>query len=235
MYKQKQEKINRRVFKEFTPICKGISILRGSYSLSNYKFSKTSRNNQSLPIAIAAVVMSKIEFPENWSFRDINAILDAGDNLYKNSWFYYKPYYNKNLGLENILRTIRIGKYKITTKIYQSNVMGDLVLSSFFVGLINFFLHNVSGIISTNRYNIGIFQRHGYYYYVDPYNRDENGNCVRYGLACALRFSDVKEMAEKIYNTAVTQGRVLSKDSEEAKMRYYIYGLAIQYAEEIDI
>lgn len=124
-------------------------------------------------------------------------LLDSGDVLYKDSWWFYKPY-NPYLGLKNVLRTFHINSNKFTTYVYKPAILGDLAYRAMYVGLLNFFMHEVCGIIITPYMQVAIFQKAGHYFVFDPYSRDRCGSPVKCGTACLMRFDNIEDLTKKI-------------------------------------
>lgn len=239
--KKELDRILRQMRREYCTIATGVAILRGHYSQNNHRFSKASKNHQAIPNALVAIVMSKLHEPSTWTYKNIEIVLDSGDVLYKDSWWFYKPL-NPILGLKNVLRTFHIEHAKFSTNIYKSAIMGDLVFRALYVGLLNFFLHETSGIVTTKVYNVAVFQKAGFYYLFDPYDRDREGRCVKCGCACVLRFESVELMAKKILDNAMCYacpcqcgrlGEDCPEELEELKepttdMRYAVHAVTLE-------
>lgn len=220
------EKLLKQLRREYYQYPNGMAILRAHYSQNNKKFSKSSRNHQQIPNCLVAIVMSKLHPPNTWTYKNIEIILDSGDTLYKDSWWFYKPL-NPDLGLKNVLRTFYIQCCKFTTNIFKPAILGDMVFRALYVGLLNFFLHETSGIVVSTRITVAVFQKAGYYYIFDPYDRDKEGQPVPCGCACVMRFTNVEDLTRKL----LINGEYWSEEGEPGK--YSIHAVCLAHEKKL--
>lgn len=155
---------------------------------------------QDIPNCVTAFVMERLLPVKKWTFRTIDAILDAGDQLYKDSYVMYGPE-NKKLGLEYIIRKVVIKDVMVYIQVCKPVMMNQLNLRNLREVLEVAFMRKPMWLLNAGENWYLIFQREGLYYFFDPHDTDVRGIVMEPGKGCAsvLRFFNIKTMSEKMY------------------------------------
>lgn len=144
--------------------------------------------------------MHQIESIEFWSHKNIDQILDTGDQIYIDSYITYGPK-NLKLGMENVLRKFLFDDKKVHITVYKP------VVSTMYTKLANlnrimgtFFQQEQCCLVSHDGRWATVILKGGYYYVFDPYDHDVNGNEAENGLGWAVvyKFENIDSMIRKL-------------------------------------
>ncbi|KAG5865295.1 hypothetical protein JTB14_003959 [Gonioctena quinquepunctata] len=192
----------------------GYAILRGYRSQNSPIYGEESRNNQDIPNCILAVVMYQLLPIENWTSKTIDQILDAGNQLYVDSYIAYGPKDIK-LGMENVVRKFFLeNNLIIHVTIYKPIISDFFSLENVDKVLNIFFQQEQYCLFSYLNQWVSIFFKGGQFYMFDPHERDINGNSLvkkrnGVGVAVVVRFDDLNGLVLKLISNIPSEGREL--------------------------
>ncbi|XP_074039685.1 uncharacterized protein [Leptinotarsa decemlineata] len=209
--------------KGYSPMTGGNAILRGYKSQNSKIYGEEQRNNQDIPNCISAVVMHHLLSIEFWSSKTIDQILDAGNQLYTDSYIAYGPK-DKKLGMENVLRKFFMGKLTIHVSIYKP-IISDLFTFENLNRILNiFFQQEQFCIMSYYNQWVSIFFKGGLFYVFDPHERNINGNILKKeenGVAVVVRFENINDLATKLISNFFV-------DEEECDQQFTLWILSVE-------
>lgn len=199
--KRKEEKKLEKIGRHGYHLMKnGEAILRGYKSQNSKNYNERTRNNQDITNCFVAIVMHKLLPVDRWTTKDIDMMLDAGDQLYIDSYIAYGPKKPK-LGLENIIRKFFFRSTEIHVTVYQS-IISDVFNVSNLNRILNVYFQQESYcILSYADQWVTVFTKEGYFYLFDPHERDIEGNAVKkneQGTAVVVRFGDLNGLTLKL-------------------------------------
>ncbi|KAB0791417.1 hypothetical protein PPYR_03217 [Photinus pyralis] len=175
----------------------GDALLRGTKSQSSKEYSANSRGNQDIANCFAAFVVHRLSLISTWHYRQIDMILDVGDQLYKDSYITYSPR-NPKLGMANILRKVFIKDVEVALKVYKPVMKNTLSAPNLELALINYFQQEQFCVLSTRNEHVALFFREGLYYIFDPHDCDLEGNrTAECGVACIVKFQTIPNLVAK--------------------------------------
>ncbi|CAG9853719.1 unnamed protein product [Phyllotreta striolata] len=155
----------------------GDSIIRGYRSTNSECYPDSARNNQDLPMSIIALVMHVLFSIENWTYKNVDLVLDTGNQLYLDSYIAYGPK-DPKLGPENIIRKFFLKHLTIKVTIYKPIVTDEFVCTSLLRVLGIFFSQEPFCLFYHKNQWVALIAKAGYFYLFDPHPRDLEGCAI---------------------------------------------------------
>lgn len=181
-----------------------MAILRGTRSQGAACYSVGSRNHQDIPNCIVAYVMNRLQPIDGWRYKHVDIVLDAGEQLYVDSYITYKPQ-DLKLGLKNVMRTFCIKDVKVHVGIYKPSIREPFLLSNLKTAFSNWFQQETFAMLGACNKWISVFVKSGLYYVFDPHDYNHEGKKAEIGKGCAvvMRYETIETMAAAILNNLV--------------------------------
>ncbi|CAH1118614.1 unnamed protein product [Phaedon cochleariae] len=204
----------------------GDAILRGYKSQNSY--SEETRNNQDIPNCITAVVMHHLTSIDSWNYRNIDLILDTGNQLYVDSYIAYGPK-DKKLGMENVLRKFYLKNMVVHVTIYKPIVSDAFTTASVNRVLNIFFQQEQYCLLSYCDQWVSLFFKGGLYYLFDPHERGVEGSLVgkeQRGTAVVVRCDSLGNLVSKLVSN-------LFVDENEGEDNFTLWLLTVQLKENV--
>ncbi|KAK9886347.1 hypothetical protein WA026_015864 [Henosepilachna vigintioctopunctata] len=203
----------------FFQISKFQHILRGTRCLTSSCYQEKTRGFQGIPVCIVSFVAHAILPVMNWTWKEIDAVLDTGDQLYIDSYIAYSPR-DKRLGLQNVLRNIYIMDKKAHVTIYKPIKVMGFTPDQLARNLEKWFLDQNFCMLEYLDQWVGIFFKKGYYFLFDPHERGPRGcKTKKDGAACVIRFELLEELSTRLVTTLLPDG---NNDDEEIHEEYQL-------------
>ncbi|XP_044763345.1 uncharacterized protein LOC123320203 [Coccinella septempunctata] len=203
MLQKKKEDAKKRYWQGRTcyfEIPKGQAILRGTRCLTSSCYQEKTRGLQDIPVCIVAFVANQIVPISEWTWKEVDAVLDTGDQLYIDSYIAYGPR-NKKLGLENVIRNIFIMNNRAHVTIYKPIAILGFHANQLTRNFDKWFLDENFCMLNYMDQWVGVFFKKGYYFLFDPHERGATGcRAKEEGAACVLRFERLEDLAQKLIN-----------------------------------
>uniref|UniRef100_A0A6P7G2I3 Uncharacterized protein LOC114333566 isoform X1 n=2 Tax=Diabrotica virgifera virgifera TaxID=50390 RepID=A0A6P7G2I3_DIAVI len=182
---------------EYNILNENKAVVLASFDLAD-KYFEFSRNLQSLPMSVIALVYSRITHPSVWHRRTLDKILILGNLLYK------ECVECKNvleLKLENLPALFTIGPYIVEIYIF-GNVFADLMYRSCVCPLKKcfeqFFGKCTNAILQIGTCHMAIWKQRNMLYCFDPYSRNSEGYAQARGVACVSMHSTLDSLIDLI-------------------------------------
>ncbi|KAL3271902.1 hypothetical protein HHI36_022372 [Cryptolaemus montrouzieri] len=199
-------------------IPKSQSILRGTRCLTSACYQEKTRGFQDIPVCIVAFVANCIVPISEWTWKEIDAVLDTGDQLYIDSYIAYSPR-DKKLGLENVVRNIFIMNKKAHVTIYKPITLFGFHSNQLARNFEKWFLDENFCMVNYLDQWVGVFFKKGYYFLFDPHERGPTGcRGGQDGAACVLKFEKIEDLATKLINNLLPTN--LNSNNEEQEEAY---------------
>ncbi|CAG9829601.1 unnamed protein product, partial [Diabrotica balteata] len=173
------------------------AVVLASFDLAD-KYFDFSRNMQSLPMSVIALVYSRITHPSVWHRRTLDKILILGNLLY-NECIECKNVLE--LKLENLPALFTIGPYIVEIYIF-GNVFADLMYRSCVCQLKRcfeqFFGKCTNAILQIGQCHMAVWKQRNMLYCFDPYSRNTEGYATARGVACVSMHSTLDSLIDLV-------------------------------------
>ncbi|XP_045468526.1 uncharacterized protein LOC123676579 [Harmonia axyridis] len=191
------------------------AILRGTRCLTSNCYQEKTRGLQDIPVCIVAFVANHIVPISEWTWKEIDAVLDTGDQLYIDSYIAYSPR-NKKLGLENIIRNIFIMNNRAHVTIYKPISILGFHANQLTRNFDKWFLDENFCMLNYMDQWVGVFFKKGYYFLFDPNQRGALGcRSAVEGAACVLRFEKLDDLSQRLVNNLLPADQNAEEEREE--------------------
>ncbi|XP_061381599.1 uncharacterized protein LOC116776672 [Danaus plexippus] len=182
----------------------GTQFLSAQHSMCCRKFPYASRGHQALACAVMSVAMSRVEDVCRWCSSTLDQILEAGDQLYQDSYLHFKPH-GPILNIEQVLRKFYTpGNCVCRVVVYQPRQKG-VVDTDLVTQLTEFFREEKCGVLVAGKgdFAVGLFRTPRGFYMFDASDRDRYGRavappCRGRARACFSQYPNVLSLAEKL-------------------------------------
>ncbi|KAJ8706226.1 hypothetical protein PYW08_010852 [Mythimna loreyi] len=187
------------------PIATNRWIVRGSFHEGDARFPEEHRGRQATPVAIAALAMSHVVDPNEWTSEDVDETLVRGDQLYQNTMEHLEK-----MGIsmdtppsaeegqeegeltpeETPTGTLAAADVLTRFKVSEYDCIETDVMDSTYTGTVNpeargaptlkavlnqFFKEHTHGVFTARGASTAIWKHDGHFYVFDPHGCDENG------------------------------------------------------------
>lgn len=181
--------------------------------------------DRELPVNLVAFVFMRIATDlSKWTYKQIELILEAGYQLYVDSFNAYKPESSK-LTLQHVLRRVMLKDLEVKIEIKKPILGNAFTTQNLLTHLMNFFNITNFCILNYDDFLVSVYLKGGYYYLFDPYSRDLNGNRTENGSAMLMRFGELPELVDRIVRNL--------KRSDDETGRYCLVVVNIQSVQPI--
>lgn len=203
----------------------GEAVLRGYKSQNSKAYNEHSRNNQDITNCMAAIVAHTMHPIQSWTAKDVDAVLDAGDQLYVDSYIAYAPR-DKKLGPENVIRNFYVGESRVHVTVYKP-IISDVFNVNNLNRILNVYFQQESHcMLSYAGQWVSIFAKEGYFYVFDPHERNMEGNRVKRdeeGWATVVKLGDSNGLTLKL-----VQNLFLDLEEAQAAEKFYVWLISVE-------
>lgn len=173
------------------------AVVQASFDLGDKCFEFT-RNKQAVPMAIMALMYSRITPASSWKRSTVDKIMMLGNQLFVEC----SEAENKvDINLEDIPSAFSLGPYAIEIYIY-ANLYTDLMFKKsvceFEKCLNAFFEKNTNAIVQIGKHTLAIWSQRNMYFMFDPYTRNNEALKCRLGTGCVSMLSNVETIVDII-------------------------------------
>ncbi|OWR52726.1 hypothetical protein KGM_203451 [Danaus plexippus plexippus] len=216
----------------------GTQFLSAQHSMCCRKFPYASRGHQALACAVMSVAMSRVEDVCRWCSSTLDQILEAGDQLYQDSYLHFKPH-GPILNIEQVLRKFYTpGNCVCRVVVYQPRQKG-VVDTDLVTQLTEFFREEKCGVLVAGKgdFAVGLFRTPRGFYMFDASDRDRYGRavappCRGRARACFSQYPNVLSLAEKLgsnippvmvttqEDNEKTEGDTANVENEEKEVKF---------------
>lgn len=181
----------------------GDSIIRGYKSTNSPCYPESARNNQDLPMCIVSLVMHILFSIENWTYKNIDLVLDTGNQLYLDSYIAYGPK-DLKLGPENIIRKFFLRHLTIKVIVYKPIITEEFNCTILNRVLNIYFSQEPFCMLSHFNQWVSLIAKSGHFYMFDPHERDIEGNVMddsnkgEYATAVVIKCGSVESLVERL-------------------------------------
>lgn len=173
--------------------------LLGTMHQGNDMFSEKTRNKQGLANCISAYVYGFTKPPHCWTCKDINHVLEIGDQLYRDSLEKNHLHDNdRQLKPNELSDCVTLDEKRIKYKLHEPDIAGktkskDPQCYDLLRGLVLFFKKHRAGIIQFFEKSVLVWKRKHYYVF-DPTARNANLYVDETGAAILANFFDLQSV-----------------------------------------
>ncbi|XP_056633874.1 uncharacterized protein LOC130443328 [Diorhabda sublineata] len=216
--KKEAKRLQQLGRKQYYTTKAGYYLIRGYNSQNSPCFTDSCRNLQDIPNCIVAIVMNHLISVEQWTSKNIDLILMAGNQLYIDSYIAYGPK-DPKLGMKNIVRKFYLRHLTIHVTIYKPIISEVFTVNTLTRTLSVLFTQEQYCILNHLDQWVTLFFKSGLFYMFDPHERDLEGFAPKKqycgcGSAILMKFDEISSLATRLVQNLSKKEIVQQVDEE---------------------
>lgn len=196
------------------------AILRAIRSQASERYSEDSRNFQDLTNCIVCCVIQKLIPIDTWTCKNLDLVLNLGDQLYMDSYVTFKPV-GKVLQPSQVLRELYVKNAKLHMMFYKAKIKAPFLHSNLMVALTNIFQQENCLLLNALNKWVAVVFKAGLYYLFDPRDYDHEGKKTETGKGSAvvIRYESIPGLCSGILYHMIDDPSVSIGDFETTFIR----------------